>query len=142
MELDLQGTLKVVSTTSDRLGQLSVDYGQLIFVRDTRELYFDHQQGRISYSQIIILETEEQRVNMRSPVNGFYFVKNTGVIWRYDNGWISITNPPSELIEFLPKNSFPQIGKENVLYIDGIKIYRWLESEYVEMGVPIWETFS
>lgn len=142
MELDLQGTLKVVSTTSDRLGQLSVDYGQLIFVRDTRELYFDHQQGRISYSQIIILETEEQRANMRSPVNGFYFVKNTGVIWRYDNGWISITNPPSELIEFLPKNSFPQIGKENVLYIDGIKIYRWLESEYVEMGVPIWETFS
>lgn len=142
MELDLQGTLKVVSTTSDRLGQLLVDYGQLIFVRDTRELYFDHQQGRISYSQIIILETEEQRANMRSPVNGFYFVKNTGVIWRYDNGWISITNPPSELIEFLPKNSFPQIGKENVLYIDGIKIYRWLESEYVEMGVPIWETFS
>ena len=142
MELDLQGTLKVVSTTSDRLGQLSVDYGQLIFVRDTRELYFDHQQGRISYSQIIILETEEQRVNMRSPVNGFYFVKDTGVIWRYDNRWISITNPPSELIEFLPKNSFPQIGKENVLYIDGIKIYRWLEGEYVEMGVPIWETFS
>ena len=142
MELDLQGTLKVGSTTSDRLGQLSVDYGQLIFVRDTRELYFDHKQGRISYSQIIILETEEQRINMRSPVNGFYFVKDTGVIWRYDNGWVSITNPPSELIEFLPKNSFPQIGKENVLYIDGIKIYRWLESEYVEMGVPIWETFS
>ena len=142
MELDLQGTLKVVSTTSDRLGQLSVDYGQLIFVRDTRELYFDHQQGRISYAQIIILETEDQRANMRSPVNGFYFVKETGVIWRHDNGWISITNPPSELIEFLPKDLFPQIGKENVLYIDGVKIYRWLEGEYVEMGVPIWETFS
>ena len=142
MELDLQGTLKVVSTTSDRLGQLSVDYGQLIFVRDTRELYFDHQQGRISYAQIIILETEDQRANMRSPVNGFYFVKETGVIWRHDNGWISITNPPSELIEFLPKDLFPQIGKENVLYIDGIKIYRWLKGEYVEMGVPIWETFS
>ena len=143
MEKDIQGTLKVVSTTSDRLGQLSVEYGQLIFVRDTKELYFDHQQGRISYSnQIIILETEEQRVNMRFPVNGFYFVKETGIIWRYENTWISITNPPSERIEFLPKNLFPQIGKEDVLYIDGIKIYRWLQSEYVEMGVPIWETFS
>lgn len=142
MEKDIQGTLKVVSTTSDRLDQLSVEYGQLIFVRDTRELYFDHQQGRIPYNQIIILETEDQRLNMLFPVIGFYFVKETGIVWRYENKWNAITTPPSERIEFLPKNLFPQIGKENVLYIDEIKIYRWLGSEYVEMGVPIWETFS
>ena len=142
MEKDIQGTLKVVSTTSDRLGQLSVEYGQLIFVRDTRELYFDHQQGRIPYNQIIILETEDQRLNMLFPVIGFYFVKETGIVWRYENKWNAITTPPSERIEFLPKNLFPQIGKENVLYIDEVKIYRWLGSEYVEMGVPIWETFS
>ena len=140
--MEIQSTLKVVSTTSERLGQLSVDYGQLIFVKDTRELYFDHAEGRILYSQIIILETENQRANMKAPVNGFYFVKDTGIIWRYDGTWIAITNPPSERIEFLPRESFPIVGKTDMLYIDGIKIYRWLENEYVEMGVPIWETFS
>lgn len=140
--MEIQSTLKVVSTTSERLGQLSVDYGQLIFVKDTRELYFDHAEGRILYSQIIILETENQRANMKAPVNGFYFVKETGIIWRYDGTWIAITNPPSERIEFLPRESFPIVGKTDMLYIDGIKIYRWLENEYVEMGVPIWETFS
>lgn len=141
--MDIQGTLKVVSTTSDRLGLLSVDYGQLIFVKDTRELYFDHKdEGRISYSQIMILPSETHRANMIGPVTGFYFVKDTNIIWRYEGEWIQITQPPSEQIEFLPRESFPPIGKTNVLYIDDAKIYRWLENEYVEMGVPIWETFS
>ena len=140
--MEIESTLKVVSTTSTRLGQLPVEYGQLIFVKDTRELYFDHQEGRISYNQIIILETEQQRKNMKHPVTGFYFVKDTGIIWRYEGEWIVITNPPSEQIEFLPKESFPIVGKTNILYIDNTRIYRWLENEYVEMGVPIWETFS
>ena len=141
--MEIQSTLKVVSTTSERLGQLSVDSGQLIFVKDTRQLYFDHkQEGRILYSQIIILENDSQRENMKTPVHSFYFVKETGIIWRYDGTWFAVTNPPSERIEFLPKELFPIVGKTNMLYIDGVKIYRWLENEYVEMGVPIWETFS
>lgn len=141
--MDINTTLKVVSTTSERLGQLPVDYGQLIFVKDKRELYFDHQEGRTLYTQIIILETEEQRKGMFYPVTSFYFVKETGVIWRYEeHKWVVITNPPSEQIEFLPKESFPPVGKPNILYVDNTRIYRWLENEYVEMGVPIWETFS
>ena len=141
--MDINTTLKVVSTTAERLGQLPVDYGQLIFVKDTRELYFDHQEGRTLYNQIIILETEEQRKGMPYPVSAFYFVKETGVIWRYEeNKWVVITNPPSEQIEFLPRESFPTIGKENILYIDDTRIYRWLNNGYMEMGVPIWETFS
>ena len=54
--MEIESTLKVVSTTSARLGQLPVEYGQLIFVKDTRELYFDHQEGRVPYNQIIILK--------------------------------------------------------------------------------------
>ena len=141
--MEAQGILTVVSTVSERLGQLPVKYGQLIFVKDSRELYLDHQEGRILYNQIIILETEAQRLSMKQPVSSFYFIKETGVIWRYDdNTWILITNPPSEQIEFLPKHLFPLVGKVNTLYIDDVKIYRWLTNEYVEMGVPIWETFS
>ena len=49
--MEIESTLKVVSTTSARLGQLPVEYGQLIFVKDTRELYFDHQEGRIQYKE-------------------------------------------------------------------------------------------
>ena len=140
--MDINTTLKVVSTTSERLGQLPVDYGQLIFVKDKRQLYFDHQEGRTLYTQIIILETELQRLSLKHPVTSFYFVKETGMIWRHEVEWIVITNPPSEQIEFLPRESFPAIGKENILYIDDTRIYRWLHNEYMEMGVPIWETFS
>ena len=98
--MDIDSTLKVVSTTAERLGQLPVDYGQLIFVKDTRQLYFDHKEGRTLYTQIIILETEQQRLSLKFPVTSFYFVKETGVIWRYEGEWIVITNPPSEQIEF------------------------------------------
>ena len=136
-----QTVLKVVSTISERLDLLPIEYGQLIFVKDTKQLYFDHLTGRILYNQITILETEEQRLNILKPIIGFYFVKNTNIIWRYEQEWIPLTNPPSTQIEFLPKTEFPKVGKINILYIDGIKIYRWLENEYVEMGVPIWEPF-
>lgn len=143
MSMDIQGTLKVVSTTSDRLGLLSVDYGQLIFVKDTRELYFDHKEkGRTIYNDIIIIPDENFRLNSK-PVTAFYYVKETGIIWRYENEkWKQITSPPSEQIEFLSKAEFPNIGDSKKLYIDNTKIYRWLNNEYVEMGVPMWETFS
>ena len=140
--MENQTVLKVVSTISERLDLLPFEYGQLILVKDTRQMYFDHITGRVLYNQMIILETEEQRLGMIRPVNGFYFVKETNIIWRYEQQWFPLTNPPSSQIEFLPKTAFPAIGDEKVLYIDGIKIYRWLETGYVEMGTPIWEPFS
>lgn len=137
-----QNILKVVSTTSERLGQLSVEFGQLIFVKDTKELYFDHKEGRTLYNQqIIVLEKESDRTAINKPVAGFYFVQETGIIWRYDTAWVKLTNAPSEQIEFISKKDFPAEGKANVLYIDGIKIYRWIKTEYVEMGLPVWESF-
>ena len=137
-----QNILKVVSTTSERLGQLSVEFGQLIFVKDTKELYFDHKEGRTLYNQqIIVLEKESDRTAINKPIAGFYFVQETGIIWRYDTAWVKLTNAPSEQIEFISKKDFPAEGKTNVLYIDGIKIYRWIKTEYVEMGLPVWESF-
>lgn len=137
-----QNILKVVSTTSERLGQLSVEFGQLIFVKDTKELYFDHKEGRTLYNQqIIVLEKESDRTAINKPIAGFYFVQETGIIWRYDTAWVKLTNAPSEQIEFISKKDFPAEGKANVLYIDGIKIYRWIKTEYVEMGLPVWESF-
>lgn len=137
-----QNILKVVSTTSERLGQLPIEFGQLIFVKDTKELYFDHKEGRTLYNQqIIVLEKESDRTAMNKPVVGFYFVQETGIIWRYDTAWVKLTNAPSEQIEFISKKDFPAEGKANILYIDGIRIYRWIKTEYVEMGLPVWESF-
>ena len=61
--------LEIVSTTSEWLPQLAYKYGQLIFVKDTRQLYFDNLEGRILYQQMIILETDEQRKSLSNPVS-------------------------------------------------------------------------
>lgn len=137
----IKKVLSVVTTTSMRLPELEVKYGQLIFVRDERAIYFDTEE-RTSFQQIIALSTEDQRLGL-TPVSGFYFVEDTGILWRYniDSGWIQLTNPPSEQIAFLNKEDFPPTGKDNVLYISESAIYRWIDGEYVDMSAPKWEDF-
>ena len=134
--------LKVVSTTSEYLDQLPVSYGQLIFVSDTRELYFDHLDGRIPYQQIIILRSENQRQGI-VPVTGFYFVIETAVLWYFDNGtWSQINSTPNEQIYFGSFDSFPPQGKTNCLYIDGTDMYRWIDGNYVSISGSLkWTAF-
>ena len=41
---ELDDVLKVVSTTSDKLDSIDIVYGQLIFSRDNRAIYFDTEE--------------------------------------------------------------------------------------------------
>lgn len=133
---------KIVSTTSDKLSQLSVEFGQLIFCKDERALYFDTDE-RTSYQQIIILSSESLRQSMLYPVSGFYYVQDTCIIWNYDGEWHKLTNTPKDQIVFDDYENFPTEGSESVLYIDGIDMYRWLNGAYVNMMNGIsWGTFS
>lgn len=136
--------LKVVSTTSDKLDSIDVTYGQLIFSRDNRVIYFD-TDVRTTYEAIISVSTDEFRKNIVNPVNGFYFVNETGAIWRYDKSryskWRQITAPPKDYIIFNEKDKFPSAGSEDVLYVDKDVIYRFIDGEYVEMNSLKWGQF-
>ena len=65
--------MKFYTGTKDKLENLSISDGQLIFIHDTREIYLDVNGERTTYSQIITLVDDEQRESL-IPVPGFYFV--------------------------------------------------------------------
>ena len=123
---------------SDKLEQLPVADGQLIFVRDAREIYLDVNGERTTYSQIMVLIDEDHRKGLK-PVTGFYFVSSTNILWRYDGQWIQLTTAPKEVVVFT--DELPQNGVEETLYIQGTRMYKVDEGNYAELGGPHWDTF-
>lgn len=136
--------MKFIATTSDKLEKIAVQSGQLIFSRDTRVIYLD-TDVRTSFESIMTVATEVVRQSLASPVDGFYFVKDTKTLWHYeDQTWICITEPPKESLVFADYENFPKVGEEKVLYCDKDKIYQW-DSEsksYIEMGALIWDVIA
>ena len=67
--------------------------GQFLIVTDTMKLMYDFGTKRIVLGDIIELDTEVERTALLAPLAKFYFVKATGVLWRYNNGsWIEWDN--------------------------------------------------
>lgn len=70
-----------------------VSDGRFLIVTDTKKLMYDYGTERIVLGDIIELDTEAQRIALITPLNKFYFVKETGVLWRYNsNAWICWDN--------------------------------------------------
>lgn len=136
--------MRFIATTSDKMDDIDIISGQLIFSRDDRVIYLD-TDVRTSFQQIITVVNEQTRQELVSPVNGFYFIEDTKTLWRYNNSqWQQVTEPPKENLVFAEKNNFPIKGQENVLYVDKNTIYTW-DSEnnvYIEVGALIWESIS
>jgi len=86
-----------ISTTSERLDTIEVKPGQLIFVSDKREIYLDingdNVAKRVPYHSILTLLTEDARVALDNPAQGFYYVIEDNKLWNYiDERWTDITN--------------------------------------------------
>lgn len=118
--------VKFIATTSDKLSSINVKMGQLIFSMDERAIYLD-TDVRTSFKQIITLAKEQLRQNLTSPVTGFYFIKDTKVLWNYESGvWTQISGgTPQEKLYFMSRENFPAQGEEEVLYVDKDAIYQW-----------------
>ena len=83
-ENETKTILSLCATTSDRVKDLLIKDGQLIFVHDAGRLALDFKGKRTFYNQIIELSTERERIDLSNAVNGkFYFVIETAVLWRY-----------------------------------------------------------
>ena len=131
--------IRYYAVSKNKLDQLAVADGQLIYVYDAREIYLDVNGERTSYSQIMVLFDEEHRKGLK-PVTGFYFVSSTNILWRYDNQWIQLTTSPREVVVF--SNELPQQGVEETLYITEEDIYKFDDGKYTKLGrAPQWETF-
>lgn len=138
--MDPRVVISYYFTSADRLNRIPVEDGNLIFVEDERAIYLDAGNERTSYQQIICLQSEAERTALPVPLKGFYFIKDTCVLWRYDDGWYSMTSTPQSQIIFRPRSSFPEEGDSNVIYIDGTDIYRWVNNEYALLnGGSVWK---
>lgn len=126
--------LSVCATTSSKIKDLVIKDGQLIFVHDSKKIALDLGGKRVFYNQIIELASDEARTSLLAPITGqYYFVIDTAVLWTYNNGWVSITTPPNEIV-FIG-TEFPELGSKKTLYINKtekcISIWDENENKYV-----------
>lgn len=108
--------MSIIATKSDRISDLVIKNGQLIFIHDVGRIALDYNGKRTFYNQVIELETEKERLEI-IPNNGkYYFVIETGIFWRYFNEWKPLTNNAQDAV-FIG-NELPALGKANTLYAD------------------------
>lgn len=107
---------KVIATSSSKIRQLPIKNGQLVFIQDLSRIAFDFNDKRVFYNQIVELETEAERQDLVDPLNGYYFVIDTAVLWSYQDGWIQITERPQEVV-FIGVE-LPSLGQAGKIYVD------------------------
>lgn len=120
-DLTMKTILSVCATNANRLPDLAIKNGQLIFIQDKHRIAFDFGGKRRFYNQIEELATEAERVALEAPVTGsYYFVINTAVLWTYQDKWIPLTTSPEEIV-FIGTDVMPELGSAKTLYVSKTK---------------------
>lgn len=114
-----------VYTTSAKLNDLPVEDGQIIFAPDMQTLCLDMSGQRFYYQTIKVFDTDEERISTPFPVEGFYFVEETEVIWRWCGQWVQLTASKEPVVGRESKEYFPTIGREDTLYYTDNGIFNW-----------------
>lgn len=136
-DLTTYPVLSVCATVGSKLPDLAIKDGQLIFVHDNSKVALDFGGKRTFYNQITELGTEDERTSLLAPISGhYYFVIKTAVLWTYQNEWVQITTPPTEII-FIG-TELPELGSANKLYINkterNISIWDEDTNKYIIVG--------
>lgn len=129
----MSAIVKFYHTTQSKLAQLPVSDGNLVFVTDTKKMYLDINGNRLGYQDIQVLPTETDRTSILAPIEGFYYIEETNILWRYKEGWKKVTPDNLSPLFFGAYEDFPPTGNSNVLYISDDATYKWdsLTSTYI-----------
>lgn len=115
--LNTNPILSVCATTGERVKELTIKNGQLLFVQDKHRIALDFNGKRKFYNQIEELSTELERTSLLAPISGmYYFVIETAVLWTYQSGWVQITSRPEEIV-FIG-TEMPELGKPQTIYVN------------------------
>lgn len=134
MTLDNKVMAKIIATTSDRLKDLTIKDGQLVFVYDKGRLVMDYKGERVFYNQIIELAKDVDRTSIERPIDGkYYFVIETACLWYYSEKWIKVTSTGDDTVFIC--DELPELGSAGKVYVDktnkAISIWDDMTSEYV-----------
>ena len=112
-----ESIMRLIATNSNKIRNLTIKDGQLIFIQDLGRIAFDVQGKRVFYNQIVELNTEAEREALENPLDGYYFIIGSGCLWFYkDKEWIQITKRPEDILQI--DVELPQLGQENKIYIN------------------------
>ena len=115
--LNTNPILSVCATTGERVKELTIKDGQLLFVQDKHRIALDFNGKRKFYNQIEELSTELERTSLLAPISGmYYFVIETAVLWTYQGGWVQITEKPENIV-FIGTD-IPELGKSQTIYVN------------------------
>ena len=129
----MSAIVKFYHTVDSKLAQLPVRDGNLVFVTDTKRMYLDIKGNRLPYVDIQILSEETDRTSILAPTEGFYYVEETNVLWRYKGSWKQVTPNNMTPLFFGDYDSFPETGNSGTLYVSDNATYKWdsIKSQYV-----------
>jgi len=116
--------MNFIATTKERLYSIPKKAGQCIFIIDDRTIFLDISDNeRTIYNAIISVINDETRRKIPTPIEGFYYVRQSNSLWSYYDGmWKELIGGSSNII-FV--SELPVIGEDDKLYILGDKIYGW-----------------
>lgn len=125
--------VKFYYTVDSKLADLPIVDGQFIFIGDTKKFYLDIHGTRLEYTDIQVLSSDTDRTSILAPTEGFYFVDDTNVMWRYKGGWHQITPSNTQSFVYGDYDSFPEVGRENTLYATDEATFVWnsMTSSYI-----------
>lgn len=128
------GSLSVCATTSNKIKDLVINDGQMIFIHDIGRIAVDLKGKRKFYNQTQILETEQERKTMADPIDEtYYFVVETAIFWKYSGGWLQLTTAPDDIVCI--GTELPELGHEKKLYVDKtrkeISVWDTTNNEYM-----------
>lgn len=75
---------------------------QFLIVTDSGDTFYDFDGTRVQLTDILVVDTESQRLALTAPFEKFYFVKGSGVLWRYNNGsWVKCSGGSTSVDKML-----------------------------------------
>ena len=87
-----------VKTIQSVLEQTAIVDGKVYFAQDSERLFFDYDSIRTEIRDIVIIDTDAERIDMLAPKNKFYFVLESSSLWLYKNGdWYQVSGGASEV---------------------------------------------
>lgn len=93
--ISTKNNVEHICITENKLSSIPKKEGQLIYTTDTFRTYWDiSNTERRLLSDIVILDTDDERDSILAPLDKFYFIKETNDLWRYtvEDDWIKITD--------------------------------------------------
>ena len=86
--------VKFVTTIASKLGALPIVNGQIIYLSDSSEIYFDMNNVRKPSSDFIEMPNEDAIKAILTPLNKLYIAKDVGSLWKFINSeWVRISGP-------------------------------------------------